>query len=306
MTWWQRWVAFTGRQVDARPLRLVQLLIALCVLGDAFALLWRGAAPAVLFRATHGGIGVANAQRLVLGDGAWVGPALFGSMVVAAVVVAAGQRLAGGWGLRPALVMLVVSSAQLGALYGPGDRGIDRILRTVLVLLLFSGVSAPGRRATVAAWPADLLRLFLVVVYVAAGDAKVGAHPGWFDAERPELYTILATPMVGRLDPVAWAGVPELFVVAGAAVWALEFTSFALLTPWARYWAVGGVALHLGLVVTMELGMFPFGMLALYPVLLSPWTEAVLDRLAPWLPEGWGHGPPGRHGRQTTAASRDT
>ena len=55
-----------------------------------------------------------------------------------------------------------------------------------------------------------------------------------------------------------------------------------------RWWAIFGALLHVGLALTMELGMFPFGMLALYPVLFGPWTCQALDRLTPWLPEGWG------------------
>jgi hypothetical protein len=38
--------------------------------------------------------------------------------------------------------------------------------------------------------------------------------------------------------------------------------------------------LHAGIAVTMQLGMFPFGILALYPALLGPEdTAALLQRL---------------------------
>jgi len=277
---WARWVQFTGRRIDARPLRLVMAFIPLCILGDAAAMVWRGALPAVLYSAAFGGINATHHPSLFLGHAPWVGPALWWTMVMSSVLVLLGQRVASGRLLRPALLVLLVASAQFGHFYVPGDRGIDRILRTVMVLLLFSEVSAPGARKTVAAWPADLLKVLLAIVYVSAGEAKIGAAPGWTDPTTPELYTILAAPMVGRLDAASWYGHPLPFVVGGVFTLVLEYTSFLLLTRWARYWAVLGAALHVGLVLTMELGMFPFGMLALYPVLLAPWTEQVLDRIS--------------------------
>lgn len=276
---WTRWVQFSGRQVDSRPLRWVLTLVPLCILGDLFAMAWRGAMPAVLYVAEHGGINARHHPSLFLGDDPWVGPALVWTMAMAAVVVALGQRIAGGRLLRPALVVLLVASAQFGHFYLPGDRGIDRILRTVMVILLFSDVTAPGHRRTVAAWPVDLIKLLLAIIYLAAGEAKINAEPGWTDMVTPELYTIVATPMVGRLDAATWYGHPWPFVIGGVFTLVLEYLSFLLLTRWGRYWALGGAAMHIALIGTMELGMFPFGMLALYPVLLSPWTEQVLDRL---------------------------
>jgi hypothetical protein len=35
-------------------------------------------------------------------------------------------------------------------------------------------------------------------------------------------------------------------------------------------WLTVGVCMHLGIALTMRLGVFPFGILALYPVLLHP------------------------------------
>jgi len=35
-------------------------------------------------------------------------------------------------------------------------------------------------------------------------------------------------------------------------------------------WIAVGVMFHLGLVIALPIGMFPWGMLALYPVLLRP------------------------------------
>jgi hypothetical protein len=40
-------------------------------------------------------------------------------------------------------------------------------------------------------------------------------------------------------------------------------------------WLLLGVGLHLGIAVTMQIGMFPFAILALYPALLAPDEIAV-------------------------------
>jgi hypothetical protein len=117
---------------------------------------------------------------------------------------------------------------------------------------------------------------------------KFDAQPGFLDLKEPELYQIMASPIAGRLDPVFWADYPLPFVIGGAGAIAIELSSPLLLTRWGRYWAVLGAAMHVGIALTMELGVFSWGMLALYPVLLSPWTERMLDRLAPWLPDGGG------------------
>jgi hypothetical protein len=281
-----RWVAFTSREIDARPLRLVQVLVAVAILGDLLAVVRRGALEAVLLPASLGGMSETFSPSAWFPESAWAGPTWFGVLGLSMVFV-----LVGPWP-RAALLVGVVSSAQLGHMYMPGDRAIDRILRTVMLLLLFSRASDARPPARIAAWPADLLRWLLVLVYLQAGIAKLDARPGFLDPELPELYAIMAEPLVGRLDPLFWRPYPLLFVAGGAATLALELSAPLLLTRWCRWWAVAGAALHLGLVATMELGMFPFGMLALYPVLLSPWTEQLLDRAAPYLPAGlrarWG------------------
>ena len=45
-------------------------------------------------------------------------------------------------------------------------------------------------------------------------------------------------------------------------------------------WLTLGVCLHLGIALSMRLGVFPFGILALYPVLLHP---EELERAVHWL-----------------------
>ena len=47
-----------------------------------------------------------------------------------------------------------------------------------------------------------------------------------------------------------------------------QLTGLARMLPW--IWIVLGASLHLGIALTMTIGIFPFAMLALYPVLFHP------------------------------------
>lgn len=283
MTLWSRWIAFTGREVDSRPLRLVRVLVPLCILGDLLAIVWRGAFRAVLLPESMGGLTDGSSWWSLFGGVWWGGPLLWVLCLVAAPLVIRGGRLG-----RPALATLLVAYAQLGHLYTPGDRAIDRLLRTVLLLWLFSEASSARPASRIAAWPADLLRWLLAIVYLQAGIVKINAKPGFLDLDMNELYQIMCAPQVGRLDPVFWEPLMPLFFVGGVVTMMLEFSSPLLLTRLGPYWAIGGALMHIGIAIGMDLGMFPFGMLALYPVLLWPFTIRALDALAPWLPESWG------------------
>jgi hypothetical protein len=264
---WERWVAWTGRLEDRRPLALVRALVPLAILGDLLAMLWRGAMPAVLLPADRGGIGSQPAWWSVVdevwwgGQAAWLACALSLPLVSARVVA------------RPAIVVAVLASSQLGHLFVPGDRGIDRMLRTVLLVLLFSRVTAQDRPERVEAWPSDLIRWFLVLVYLSAGVAKLDPDLDWLMGDPPELYQILADPMGGRLDPVRWYDHPWLFRLGGAATLVLELSAPLLLTRWAPLWALFAAPIHLGIAAMMDLGMFSWGMLAMYPVLFGPWLR---------------------------------
>ena len=206
----------------------------------------------------------------------WGGPLTWLVCVISMVLTSLGVAT------RPALLLGLLAYAQLGHLYPPGDRGIDRLLRTVLLVLLFSGAH---RRLSlwqhlrkiqcaprILAWPSELIRFILVLMYLGAGLHKLGSDPGWIDPSRPNpVYRIIADPLAGKLDPVAFEGWHWVGYAFSVGTIALESSALLILTRHAPRWAVLGVMMHLGIAATMHLGMFSWGMLSLYPLLFAPW-----------------------------------
>jgi hypothetical protein len=92
------------------------------------------------------------------------------------------------------------------------------------------------------------------------------------------LLRILIDPLSGHLDPATWAQWPWLFRLGSWATIIIEVSAPLLLTRYARYWAVLGVSMHLLIALTMDLGMFSWGCLAFYPLLLEPWFTRFIDR----------------------------
>ena len=148
----------------------------------------------------------------------------------------------------------------------------------MILLLLFSGAH---RRLSlldgptvekIAAWPADVLRWVLMLVYLSSGVAKLMAEPDWLGFRgTPVLYRLMTDPLASWVDPLAAEPYQPVFRVLGWATILVECSSPLILTRWAPYWALCAAPIHLGIAVTMKLGMFSWGMLALYPVLLAPW-----------------------------------
>ncbi|MFT5460819.1 MAG: hypothetical protein ACI9K2_007339 [Myxococcota bacterium] len=267
---WTTWVAHCNRQVDARPLRLVLTLLAVCVLGDLAHMAWSGALDAVVYERAVGGVVLRGDPWYAFRGVAWAGPGLVITLAAASVCIATRQ-----W-TRAAIVVALLAYSQLGHLCDPGDRGIDRLLRTALLVFLFSAV--PADRERVAQWPATVLRGLLVLVYLQAGFAKVGHTAQWWAMSGiPELYTILADPLAGRLEPTTWWGLWWPFRVGGVATLLVEISAPLILTRWRGAWALVAMWIHLGIAVTMHLGMFSYGMLAFYPLLFDRWWPGVTE-----------------------------
>lgn len=94
----------------------------------------------------------------------------------------------------------------------------------------------------------------------------------------PPLLRILIDPMAAELDPAFWAQFPWLFRLAGFGTIAFELGSPLLLTRHAHRFAIVGLVMHMGIAVTMSLGMFSWGILACYPLFLAPFILRPLVR----------------------------
>jgi hypothetical protein len=283
---WDRFVDATRRPVDTRPMALLRILVPLCIVFDLLRAVQVGMAPYYWRRFDAGGLSAFSGDDFVLGV---LGPDA--GLIVMGVVLVSMVAVSLGVGVRPAIVVGVLAYAQLGHLYPPGDRGVDRVLRMVLMLLLFTPAHrrwALGNRITgrapVTEMPAGavlVLQWFLVILYLNAGIAKILQQPKWLALSgTPVLYRIMADPLAGRLDHLAWLWAWPLFRVGTWGTIVLELTSLLLLTRWAPWWGILGALMHVGIFATMHLGMFSLGMLSMYVVVFGPWWVPALDR---WL-----------------------
>jgi hypothetical protein len=276
--WWQSWVERCGQSVDARALAALRISVAAVALLDLARVGQLGLVDLLYRSYAAGGLSGFTDPACMI-DPASMGPPVYFLTLAALFCVLLGV------GTRPAILVAVLLWAQLGHLYPPGDRAIDRMLRTVLLFLLFSESHrrwsfAPGAPAKqVGAWPLILLRWMLVLVYTSAGVAKLAQQPGWLSVSgMPVLYRILADPMASSLDPLGAAPWWWLLRALGWGTIALELSSFLLLTRWSRFWIPPVLVMHLGIAWSMKLGMFSGGMIAFYLPLTVTWWAPWLDR----------------------------
>ncbi len=268
---WGGWEAWCAREEPAAG----QFWMRTLVCGVALLqFVWVGAyglVDTVYVPWELGGITHATAHSYVLDDlfGAYGGRVAWGVVILGLGAALAGIRM------RWALLVALLAWAQLGHLYGPADRAIDRILRTALLILVFSDLPTwrdvrAGRR--VKAWPADLVRCVMVIVYLSAGIGKLAATPRWLSpGESGALYRAVADPLSGNVDPATAAKAMWLWKAGGVYTIVVELLSPLLLTRWARWWAPFAIAMHVGIAMTMDLGWFPWGMLGLYGGGASLW-----------------------------------
>ncbi len=289
---WSRWVARTNRPADNRLFALMRISLAVAVLVDQLQMFAVGMVGPAYQLYEHGGLaGFHRGQFWFLDSGAMAGPALWGVMMGSMLCVALGVAT------RPAILLGVLAYAQLGHLFPTGDRGVDRLVRTVLLFLMFTNahrcyslgnvLRRRPRLRTTPGWASDILHLLLVLVYSAAGMVKV-AHAAWWSLSGPPmLYRILTDPMAAHLSPFSsfWRSMWPVMRVAGWITVCWEMSSVMFLSRYAHWWGIIGVGMHISIALTMKLGMFSYGMLSLYFVIMAPFLTPVLDRLEQRL--GW-------------------
>jgi hypothetical protein len=285
------------RREPPTALALVRIFVGACVLADLLQVRGLGLAN-VLWTPPPDGLGYGA-------DGSpwsvrWFGDADAGVTMWWLTALAAAAFMLGLF-TRVAGVALALGSAQLAALLPDGDRGIDAVLRVVTLVLVLSScharwsVDAALRRALgrpfpalVPAWPRYLLFAQVVWIYFSGGHNK-GAPEWWPQGGFSALANALSDPHFARFDP-GW--VPATFPLpqlAAATTMLFELGAPLLfLFVWfeatadrpgrlrrlcnrlhlRHAWLAIGVLFHVGIALFLVLGVFPWGMLALYPALL--------------------------------------
>lgn len=274
---WRAWVELMDRREPATALALVRIALPLVLLADLVWVAHLGLVDAVWSPPPDG---YATAYTSWMGLGAH---GLYALAVISLVAIAAGAAT------PVACVVFVLVSAQLSALSPNCESAIDMLARVVFVILALSRCNVRwsvdawiarkrGRPmpAEIPAWPRYLLMLQLVWMYFSGGQNKAGA--GWgphggFTA----LANALTDPHSARWA-AGWISVAyPLTRVATALTMLFELGAplylYAYYRRWRRVryaWIALGIMFELGIALTLRLGSFPFGMLALYPVLLYP------------------------------------
>jgi hypothetical protein len=310
----ERWVALWARREAPYSLAVVRLLVGATLLGDLLqarlfdvvTLVW-GPPP------WGAGLGqtlapVPFAVR-VLGASERTAELLWWLAVLACALFTFGVAY------RVTSWVLVFAMVELGHIQ-PVNDSIDVLLRIVVPVLALSQAGAAwsfdawyrARRGlpavdSVPAWPRYLLVLQLLWLYISAGhqrDAKTWGPAGGFAA----IGNVLGDPHFARFEPGSLAAFYPLMCLG--TFWTMLFELSAplyLLWLWlerhpdrggrfgaaVRRWRVrwiwlgSGASLHAGIALSMKIGLFPFGILALYPAFLAPeetlGVRAALDRL---------------------------
>jgi len=297
----ERWVAFWDRREAPHTLALVRILVGVALLADlgqaaifdVIPLVW--APPPA-----GGGYGqVAEPAPLVvrlLGASATTGTLVWALAVVSCALFTLGVLY------RVTSWVLVFAMVELAGCQPVGD-SIDTLLRIVLPVLAASGAGAVwsfdawyrrrrGKPAqeTVPAWPRYLLVVQLLWLYISAGyqrDAKSWGPRGGFSA----IGNVLGDPHFARFEPGSFAALYPLTCAGTLLTMVFELTApLYLLWLWLELhperggrcghavrrarirwlWLATGVSLHSGIALGMKIGLFPFGILALYPAFVRP------------------------------------
>jgi len=297
----ERWVRFWDQREAPHSLALLRILVGSVLLVDLLLAGWFGVIELLWAPPPHGSaLGelaspVPIAVR-VLGASPETGFALWAFAVGCCVLFVLGAAY------RLASIGLVFAMVELGACQPVGD-AIDALLRIVLPVLAVSGagsvwsVDAWWRKrrgkalpALVSAWPRYLVFLQLVWLYISAGHQRNPATwgpLGGFTA----IGNVLGDPHFARFAPGSLAPFQLLLRLATLATMLFELSApLVLWWTWLEYrpsrggrlgdfvrrthlrclWLCMGVSLHSGIALTMKIGMFPFGILALYPAFLHP------------------------------------
>lgn len=293
---WRSWVEITSEREPALVLALFRILIGLCAIGSLVSA--AGVLEILWVDAAHGGAFTLEGSRVVRLFGGATPGVIWGFFWVA---LAASVLSTVGLGGRAPLLVAGQAYAALVRTNGTVTGGYDAMIPIAFWILFFSGatnaLSLDAKRKTkswvpdvlVPAWPRYVLVFQLVVIYFITGLQKMS--PVWTPlGGYSALYWVYQDPTWRRFDMNFTADWYPLLQVATAVTWHWELAApVVLLWFWARrtrerggrirrallrrdlrkvYLAIG-VCLHLGILLTLNVGPFSFVSLSFYPLFFS-------------------------------------
>jgi len=302
---WTGIVAFWSEEEPATSLAIVRIGLALCWLYDMLHIYDLGLVVPLFAPEEVGGLSHAYLRdplplwaRLVP-QGVESAAALHGIMTLTSL------SLLLGFFTRTSAAVLLVAWLQWIQLLPTGDRGIDQLSRHMLVLLMFapSGHAMAvdawrrcgswwGDGTPVPSWGRKLIIGQMVLMYFTAGVLKSGVT-WWPMGGYAALFFALHDPSVAAYDFTWTRAQPWFFFTqVGTAVTVIYQVTYPLtlvLLLWRRRpawggrigrfctrwrvewaWLLIGAWFHVTLGVVMNLGIFPWAMLALYPAWVAP------------------------------------
>jgi uncharacterized membrane protein YphA (DoxX/SURF4 family) len=311
---WLGWVSIWDAREAPHVLAVVRILVGAVLLYDLSQLLMLDLAPGLFGPMEAGGIGnpLGRKQAPLLYQ--WFAAESGTAVAAVWVAVVAAAMVMLGLGTRLAALVLVLVLTQLAQVLPPADRGIDMLLRNVLMVLMMSGCARTwsidarlrsgrwsGDGVLVPSWPRLLLVCQMLLLYSTAGAQKVGLT--WLPmGDWSALYIVLRDPAFAVLSPATLDRFYVLTQVATLTSWLWEWaTPLAAMAWWYRAtrirpgrvrawmnshgfwwkWVAVGAFFHVGTGLLMRLGIFPLGMLAIYPCFFHPQTWASLRRRKP-------------------------
>jgi hypothetical protein len=303
VSWLRRWIALWDRREDPRPVALVRIFMSAVVLYDWLRIYTLDLVVPLFANSAGGGMGTPMTRKVVPWlyamfpdgtDAAWVGFSLLVGLTV---------MLGAGLFTRLSAIALVLVWTQVALGLPASDRGIDMLIRNVIFLLAFSSAgrvwsldarlrtgSWGGDGKLVTAWPRYLLIIQLIILYFTAGIQKVASSwtpfGGWsalYIAMRDPAFAMGALPWLDDLYPATqiltastwlWEWMAPLLLLAlyfrstrqrsgrlRAVMNRLSFRSTYLLI---------GAMFHVGTSLTLQLGIFPWAVLSIYPACFHP------------------------------------
>ncbi len=304
-----RWAALFDEREPGTSLALFRIACGLCIVYSIGDVVMHGLAPVIWLNPADGGYSyVGDPPRLLQLLGRIPGLHALGQLnpstlwALIAVTLFAAVLLVLGLGGRVTTLLALLGYQAVYSINLDTLGGYDWLLTNALWLLFLARSTATlsldcrlrtGRwtsPALIPAWPRYLAIYQIVLVYWSTGMHKVSG--AWTPSEGfCALYYILQEPTWQRFDMRWLAWVYPLTQVATAVTWLWEITSpLLLLALWYRrtaerpgrlrafsnrlplrgLWVATGLAVHLGILVFMNVGPFSLVSLSYYLCLFTP------------------------------------